>query len=129
MTSDAISDEIYRIKVQIAEECGYDSTRFGATIREIELLHPERIVTSVDQVSPTGGNDVPDETPMRWIDPIMAEVRRVKEMLATSYNNDIHTLFEDLREPNQDRSDRLMRLADLSSTVPNGSPTYPRPNH
>ena len=129
MTSDAISDEIYRIKMQIAEECGSDSTRFGAAIREIELRHPERIVTSVDQVPRTGGNDVPDETPMRWIDPIMAEVRRVKEMLAASYNNDIHTMFEDLRESNQNRADRLMRLADLSSTVLNGSPAYPRPNH
>ena len=128
MTSDAISDEIYRIKLQIAEECGSDSTRFGAAIREIELRHPERIVTSVDQVPPTGGNDVPDETPMRWIDPIMAEVRRVKELLAASYNNGIHTLFED-REPTQDRSDRLMRLTDLSSTVPNGSPAHTRPNH
>ena len=128
MISDAISDEIYRIKAQIAEECGFDSTRFGASIREIELRHPERIVISVDQIPPTGGNDVPDETPIRWIDPIMAEVRRVKEMLAVRYNYDIHAMFEALRERDKEHADRLVTQADLSSIVANGSLASPQPN-
>lgn len=129
MTTDALLDEVYRIKAQIAEECGFDPTRFWAAIREIELRHAERIVSSVDQIPPTGGNDVPDESPIRWIDPVMEEVRRVKEMLAARYNYDMHAMVEALRERDKEHADRLVTQADLSSIVANGSSASPQRNH
>ena len=81
MFADAVLQELYRTKDRIAEECGFDSTRFAAAIREIELRYPERIVTLADQIPPTGGEDVPDENPLVWHDPIVAEVHRIREEL------------------------------------------------
>ncbi|MEI6084736.1 MAG: hypothetical protein WCS70_10585 [Verrucomicrobiota bacterium] len=34
----------------------------------------------------------------RWEDPIVAEVRRVRDQLARKFHYDIHAIFEDLRK-------------------------------
>jgi len=44
-----------------------------------------------------------------WDDPIVAEVRAVREKLAARFNCDIHAIFKDLQERQIKLGDRLVR--------------------
>jgi hypothetical protein len=43
-----------------------------------------------------------------WEDPIVAEVRRVREQLAAKFNYDVHAIFEDMRKREALRSSNLV---------------------
>lgn len=42
-------------------------------------------------------------------DPIVAEVRKIREQLASQFNYDIHAIFEDLRRHQSQYGARLIR--------------------
>ena len=54
-----------------------------------------------------------------WEDPIVAEVRRVKEELAARFGFDVAAMFADLRKGQAEHGDRLVRL-DESKANSNG---------
>jgi hypothetical protein len=43
-----------------------------------------------------------------WEDPIVAEVRRVREELAARFNFDVKAIFEDMRKRETELGDRLV---------------------
>lgn len=45
-----------------------------------------------------------------WEDPIVTEVRKVREQLAKKFNFDLHAIFEDLRKSQISSGSRLVRL-------------------
>ena len=46
-----------------------------------------------------------------WQDPIVAEVRKVKERLAAKFNYDIDAMFRDLREQEKTSGQRYVDLS------------------
>ena len=53
-----------------------------------------------------------------WEDPIVAEVRRVREELAGRFNFDIHAIFADIRSRERQLGNRLVRApADVNAPV------------
>ena len=44
-----------------------------------------------------------------WDDPIVAEVRRIREALAERCHFDVHAVFADLRERQRQHASRLVR--------------------
>ena len=42
-------------------------------------------------------------------DPIVAEVRKTREMLASQFDFDLHAIFEDLRKRQSSLGERLLR--------------------
>lgn len=45
-----------------------------------------------------------------WEDPIVAEVRAVREQLAAKFNFEVHAIFADLRQRQGSLGGRLIRL-------------------
>jgi len=43
-----------------------------------------------------------------WNDPIVEEVRAVRDRLAAEFDYDVHAIFEDLRKRQADLGDRLV---------------------
>ena len=50
-------------------------------------------------------------TDMNWEDPIVAEVRRIREELSAKFAFDLATIFADIRSRQAGAGDRLIRLA------------------
>ena len=48
---------------------------------------------------------------MSWEDPIVAEVRRIREELCAKFNFDLAAIFADIRSRQASAGDRLVRLA------------------
>ncbi len=46
-----------------------------------------------------------------WEDPIVAEVHRIREELASRFNHDIHAMFADMRKRQLELGSRLISLA------------------
>ena len=87
MHTDPSIEEVYRIKDAIAARHNNDPASFWAEIRAIELLHADRIVTSIDDLPIIDpklnslealGIDWDPSVPA-WEDPIVAEVRRIRD--------------------------------------------------
>jgi hypothetical protein len=47
---------------------------------------------------------------MNWEDPIVAEVRRIREDLSAQFNFDVSAIFADIRARQASAGDRLVRL-------------------
>jgi hypothetical protein len=47
---------------------------------------------------------------MTWEDPIVAEVRRIREELSAKFNFDVSAIFADLRTRQASAGDRLIRV-------------------
>jgi hypothetical protein len=47
---------------------------------------------------------------MTWEDPIVADVRRIREDLAARFNFDLSAIFADIRARQSQAGDRLVRL-------------------
>ncbi len=47
---------------------------------------------------------------MNWEDPIVADVRRVREELSAKFNFDLPAIFADIRSRQASAGDRLIRL-------------------
>ena len=47
---------------------------------------------------------------MKWEDPIVAEVRRIREELSAKFNFDLPAIFADIRSRQASAGDRLVRL-------------------
>jgi len=47
---------------------------------------------------------------MNWEDPIVAEVRRIREELCAKFNFDVAAIFADIRSRQGEAGDRLIRL-------------------
>ena len=47
---------------------------------------------------------------MNWEDPIVAEVRRIREDLSAKFNFDVPAIFADIRARQASAGDRLVRL-------------------
>ena len=47
---------------------------------------------------------------MNWEDPIVAEVRRIREDLSAKFNFDLSAIFADIRSRQASAGDRLIRL-------------------
>ena len=47
---------------------------------------------------------------MNWEDPIVAEVRRIREDLSAKFNFDVSAIFADIRTRQASAGDRLIRL-------------------
>ena len=47
---------------------------------------------------------------MNWEDPIVAEVRRIREELSAKFNFDLPAIFADIRSRQASAGDRLIRL-------------------
>lgn len=63
---------------------------------------------------------------MTWEDPIVAEVRRVREMLSAQFNFDAAAIFADLRSRQEAAGDRLVRLQEPRQDSPTATlPTTP----
>jgi hypothetical protein len=48
---------------------------------------------------------------MNWEDPIVAEVRRIREELSAKFDFDLAAIFADIRARQASAGDRLIRLA------------------
>lgn len=89
MHTDSIIEEVYRIKDAIGERYNNDPESFWAEIRALELLHADRIVASIDDLPILDPklNSLEalgiewDPTVPAWEDPIVAEVRRIRDEL------------------------------------------------
>ena len=46
---------------------------------------------------------------MKWDDPIVSEVRRIREELAAKFNFDVGVIFEDMRKRQATLGSRLVR--------------------
>ena len=57
-----------------------------------------------------------------WNDPIVAEVRAVRERLAARFGFDVHRIFVDLRERQAQLGDQLIREIRKPKTEPVASP-------
>jgi hypothetical protein len=58
-----------------------------------------------------------------WDDPIVAEVRRMREQLAAQFRFDVKAIFEDLRKRQTALGDRVVsrqRSAESANTSPGG---------
>ena len=53
-----------------------------------------------------------------WEDPIVAEVRRVREELSARFNHDVHAVFTDLRKRQIAVGDRLVRRGKQATSNP-----------
>jgi hypothetical protein len=49
---------------------------------------------------------------MVWEDPIVAEVRRIRESLSARFDFDVAAIFADIRRRQESLTDRLVRLPD-----------------
>lgn len=47
---------------------------------------------------------------MNWEDPIVAEVRRIREELSAKFNFDVAAIFADIRSRQGEAGDRLIRV-------------------
>lgn len=47
---------------------------------------------------------------MTWEDPIVADVRRIRESLSAQFDFDLAAIFADLRHRQEELGDRLVRL-------------------
>jgi hypothetical protein len=47
---------------------------------------------------------------MSWEDPIVAEVRRIREELSAKFNFDLDAIFADIRSRQERAGDRVIRL-------------------
>ena len=89
MHTDAILEEAYRIKDAIAARHNYDLSSLFAELRTLEALHADRVVTSLDDlpIIDSRRNSLEalgiewDPTVPAWEDPIVAEVRRIRDEL------------------------------------------------
>lgn len=89
MHTDPILEEVYRIKDAIGEQYITDPESFWTEIRAIELLHTDRVVTSLENlpILDPSLNSLEalgiewDPTAPAWEDSIVAEVRRIREEL------------------------------------------------
>jgi hypothetical protein len=57
-----------------------------------------------------------------WEDPIVAEVRKVREQLARQFDFDVHAIFADLRERQTLLGSRLVRREKGSKAEPAAAP-------
>jgi hypothetical protein len=55
---------------------------------------------------------------MNWEDPIVAEVRRIREELSAKFNFDLSAIFDDIRSRQASAGDRLVRLAGRRQAEP-----------
>lgn len=116
MLIDEVLGESIRIKTQIAQEFGCDSSCFLGAIREIELRYPERLVSSADQIPLTGGIDVPDDNPLLWEDSVIAEVHRIKDAIGQRYALDPAAYFARLRQWEEEHAGGLIRTQDANES-------------
>jgi len=58
-------------------------------------------------------------------DPIVAEVRQVREQLARQHNYDLHAIFEELRQKQASLGARLVRLSRKPSPEPAAGDSAP----
>ncbi|NOX53632.1 MAG: hypothetical protein GXP27_04190 [Planctomycetes bacterium] len=61
-----------------------------------------------------------------WEDPIVADVRRVRDELCAKFNYDVKAIFEDMRQRQATVGDRLVRRVSVTepekADVANGEP-------
>jgi hypothetical protein len=57
-----------------------------------------------------------------WNDPIVAEVRAVRERLAAQFGFDVHSIFKDLRNRQTKLGDRVVHEIRKPKTEPVASP-------
>ncbi len=89
MHTDPIIEEVYRIKDAIAARHNYDMASLFTELRAIEAQHADRMVTSLENlpILDPSLNSLEalgidwDPTVPAWEDPIVAEVRRVRDEL------------------------------------------------
>lgn len=55
---------------------------------------------------------------MNWEDPIIAEVRRIREELSARFNFDASAIFADIRSRQASAGDRLIRLKSQRKAEP-----------
>ncbi|MCL4201339.1 MAG: hypothetical protein KJ000_02510 [Pirellulaceae bacterium] len=59
---------------------------------------------------------------MNWEDPIVAEVRRIREELSAKFNFDLPAIFADIRSRQANAGDRLIRLKSHRKAEPSDAP-------
>jgi hypothetical protein len=59
---------------------------------------------------------------MTWEDPIVADVRRIREDLAARFNFDLSAIFADIRARQSQAGDRLVRLKGYRKAEPSDAP-------
>ncbi|MCH8840058.1 MAG: hypothetical protein IH831_05160 [Planctomycetes bacterium] len=62
-----------------------------------------------------------------WEDPIVDDVRRIRQDLSTRFNFDLAAIFDDLRNRQAGVGDRLVRLERKRNTVQGETPKQPDP--
>lgn len=62
-----------------------------------------------------------------WEDPIVDDVRRIRQDLSTRFNFDLAAIFDDLRNRQAGVGDRLVRLEHKRNTVQGETPKQPDP--
>ena len=56
---------------------------------------------------------------MTWTDPIVDEVRRVRDAYAARFNYDLRAIYRDLKEQEKRGGRKLVSYADDAGTAPN----------
>ena len=59
---------------------------------------------------------------MPWEDPIVADVRRIREDLSAKFDFNLAAIFADLRAPQSGAGDRLVRLKQDTTGEKGGAP-------
>lgn len=62
-----------------------------------------------------------------WEDPIVDDVRKIRQDLSARLNFDLAAIFDDLRNRQADVGDRLVRLERKRNTVQGEMPKQPDP--
>jgi hypothetical protein len=65
---------------------------------------------------------------MNWEDPIVAEVRRIREDLSAKFNFDLAAIFADIRARQVSAGDRLVRLQGGPKAEPADGPERRAPS-
>lgn len=110
-----VLEEVWRIRDQIAAECGYDVDRLFERIRALEARDKDRVVQPPPRRAPMESaaalREEPtpyDATPARQSENPIEEVWRIRDEMSAKYGHDVHRMFEAMREKEKEYGDRVV---------------------
>jgi hypothetical protein len=128
-----ILEEVWRIREQIAAECGYDVDRLFERIRALEARDKDRVVQPPPRRAPMESAALREEptpydaNPARQSENPIEEVWRIRDEMSAEYGHDVHRMFEAMREKEKEYGDRVVhrvprRVTEESAPVPREEP-------
>lgn len=113
-----VLEEVWRIRDQIAAECGYDANRLFERIRALEARDKDRVVKPPPRPAPMESAEALREEPPPYgtnsagqAENPIEEVWRIRDAMSAEYGHDVGRMFEAMRKKEKEYGDRLVRVA------------------